>query len=434
MCTLRHSLLCAIGLLIAYGELPYTVGDANGSQPNIRQLTIVHQYESCDRASGKPSILSLTEPEPLPALASKHQDPRHLDACRALHKPRLQDSFSVNTIEDVIAHAKLHANSSELLRYRDRSVSTKIWEQRRIFERHPRSQACGLLHPYGRFVQSRDSQQPRGILYVEIPKSSSTTIKTWISALCKDPEYGAGGYGFTQFSLMAPVLPKSQLSFTVVREPLARFISGYGTIRNRVLLRGKHASYPGDNVEVDDNSYLASRAAEVDRFKDFVKLVFDEGPMLQARHQKDDNCQWCHIFSQMWFIEMYPQPINFVLHVESLVKDIALFRRYLPVKLPSVPPRHMNSHEGAKSPGYLEPRELIAAAPSAIKMALEYLRQDYVCLQYPFPPMATKRANRTHFFPPPPPLPHQISPSPDLNSTGNEDRLEYFGIADDTPT
>jgi len=432
MYTLRASLLCVAGfLVIAHGKSRCTLTDANGSVPAQRQLAVVHQYESCDRASSKPSKPYCTEPVPSPSLASKYQDPRLLDTCRAVHKPRLQNSCSVNTIEDVIASSKLHANSSEILRYRDSHVSAEVWEQRHMFERHPRSQACGMLHPYGRFVQSRDPQQPRGILYVEIPKTSSTTIKTWITALCKDPEYGTGSFETAKFSQMAPVFSKTQLSFTVVREPLSRFISGYGTIRNRVLLFGKHASYPADGVKVDGKSYLVSRAAEVNRFENFVKLVVDEGPMLQARHQKEADCRWCHILSQMWFIEMYPQPINFVLHAETLEKDIGLLRRHLPVRLPSVPPGHRNSHEGAKSPGFMEPHELIAAAPSTIKMALEYLRQDYVCLQYPIPSMATNRANQTQLLPPlPPPLP----PPPALKTPGNEIRFEIFGVTDDTPT
>jgi len=87
----------------------------------------------------------------------------------------------------------------------------------------------------------------------------------------------------------------------------------------------------------------------------------------------------------MWFIEMNPQPINFVLHVESLEEDINILRRYLPVTLPPGSPTHQNSVEGSMRPGFLKPDEYIEGAPSAIQMVLEYLNQDYVCLQYPIP-------------------------------------------------
>jgi len=88
----------------------------------------------------------------------------------------------------------------------------------------------------------------------------------------------------------------------------------------------------------------------------------------------------------MWFIEMYPQPINLVLHVESLEEDLNILRRYHPVSLPPKPPTApKNAAEGSKLPGYLEPSELIKGASSAIIMALDYLHHDNVCLQYPEP-------------------------------------------------
>ena len=131
---------------------------------------------------------------------------------------------------------------------------------------------------------------------------------------------------------MAPVFPTTLLSFTVVREPLKRFISGYGTIRHRVLLKGKKASHLSSS-KVHDPWYSSTREAEIERFKNFVSVVVDEGATLQARNHVKNDCHWNHALSQMWFIELYPQPINFILHVETLEADIDILRRYLPVVL-----------------------------------------------------------------------------------------------------
>jgi len=313
---------------------------------------------------------------------SYHEDPRHLDACRAVHKLVGRSNFSVDTIEDIIANSKLHANTTDAFKYYDQDVSVRIKERRRTFERSPRSQACGMLHPYGGFIQSRDSQQP--ILYVEIPKTSSSTMKSWIKTFCKDSKYGEGHFLHSRFTQMAPVLPNTLLSFTVVREPLKRFLSGYGTIRHRALLKGKTASHSSSS-KIQGALYSSDRAAEIERFKSFVSIVVDEGAIMQARNDGKNDCIWNHVLSQMWFIEMYPQPINFVLHVESLEEDIKILRRYLPVTLPLGSPTHKNSVEGSKEPGFLKSDEYIKSAPAAIQMVLEYLRQDYVCLQYPIP-------------------------------------------------
>ena len=212
-------------------------------------------------------------------------------------------------------------------------------------------------------------------MYVEIPKAASTTIISWVKALCKYGTYGRNGNFNT--------LPTTLLSFTVVREPLRRFFSAYGTIRHRVQLKGMKP--PHSSKSKANGAYnSATRKAEIERFTKFVSVVVDEGAIVQARNA--GSCHWSHVLSQMWFIEMYPQPINLVLHVESLEADINILRRYLPVNLPPEPPTSpQNAAEGSKLPGYLKPSEMIKAAPSAVKMALEYLHQDYVCLQYPKP-------------------------------------------------
>ena len=43
--------------------------------------------------------------------------------------------------------------------------------------RAPREWECGLLAPYGRYVKAADGGT---ILYVEVPKAASTTMKAWL--------------------------------------------------------------------------------------------------------------------------------------------------------------------------------------------------------------------------------------------------------------
>ena len=380
-----HRLLSRVlQLLIAFSSIKFFAEAMHGSEGDVagisssgiqrRQLTPSCKHK--DRASDPIARLEkLAQP-----LASKHQDPRLLGACRAVHKS--SSNFSVDTIEDIIASSKRNSKDLQPSKYRDMDVSAYVKQRRHTFERSPRSQACGMLHPYGRFIESRDSQQP--ILYVEIPKTSSSTMKSWINSFCKDAMYGEGDFQSLQFTQMAPVFPNTLLSFTVVREPLKRFISGYGTIRHRVLLGGEKASHLNSS-KVRSLWYSPTRAAEIGRFEKFVSVVVDEGAITQARNAVKNNCVWNHALSQMWFIEMYPQPINFVLHVETLEADLNRLRRYLPVVLPPGPPTHENAAEGSALPGYLKPEDYIKGAPSAIFRVVKYLNQDYVCLQYPLP-------------------------------------------------
>jgi hypothetical protein len=121
----------------------------------------------------------------------------------------------------------------------------------------------------------------------------------------------------------------------------------------------------------------------VKRFNDFTNLVTKRGALVNQLNKKDISCVWCHCLSQMWFIEMYPLPINYVLHLETLEKDIAELGKRLPIFLPEARLPKMNTK--GHLPGELDKTELIRRSPESIEKILKYLLQDYICLDYPQP-------------------------------------------------
>ena len=125
---------------------------APNSNSNQRRLTPCCEHEShVDNSSTR--IQMLAQP-----LAPNHQDPRHLDACRAVHKSRGLGQFSINTIGDDIASSKYGSHLTDGLKYYDKGVGPQVKKERRSFERSLRSMGCRMLHPYGDFVQSIDKQ------------------------------------------------------------------------------------------------------------------------------------------------------------------------------------------------------------------------------------------------------------------------------------
>mmetsp|Transcript_24358 Transcript_24358/g.54927 ORF Transcript_24358/g.54927 Transcript_24358/m.54927 type:complete len:412 (+) Transcript_24358:193-1428(+) len=317
---------------------------------------------------------------PRPSIESQHADPRLKRTCQSVFGTRsVSRSFaSVNTVEDVIA-----ANKSAGEAFINEPTSSQQLKARKELAANIRGlrgvSHCGLLHPYGRFV--RDS-----VLYLEIPKVSTTSMKNYLP-LCKAKGYGEGDF-LSPFGAHSPIFSTRQRAFVIVREPLERFLSGYGTVRSRVLSRKDRRVLPYE--------------MEVARFVDFVRVVADEGAFVMAR-QPPKNCKWCHILSQMWFIEMYPRRIDFVLRLEKLEADLALLKVHIPaISLPAGPPIHRNVNSTTShAPGGLRPSELKRAAPDAIGVILEYLKQDYACLGYPNPDLRnfTGHATRKETYP-----------------------------------
>lgn len=244
-----------------------------------------------------------------------------------------------------------------------RTVEDEIGDRTSAVER-PRY-ACQMLAPYGRFVDQQDAAKPP-VFWLEIPKCGSTTIKTWLHAPTTQNKRNR------LFSI--------QKSFAVVREPLVRFLSGYGTIRARLRHAGARALAPFNDTS----------ASERELFERFVELVTTEGDALCTSRPKDE-CVWFHVMSQMWFLEFHTaREIDYILRVESLQTDLdaMLAEVHLNVSETTLP--KLNTHEGN-----FDLNSLVSQAPEAIKKILHHLRQDYACLEYPTPaPQRTKTLNK----------------------------------------
>jgi len=252
-------------------------------------------------------------------------DPRALHQCRAVYGAR--DEYSVVTTEDAIGG-------------------------RGAKDARPQY-ACDLKHPYGRFVDVADGTAP--VFFLEIPKTGSTSVKHWLQRPFAENKRNKA------FDV--------HRSFTVVREPLQRFLSGYGTVRHRAA---RHWPF---------NASMS----EADTFEAFVDLIRSEGDRLVTSRPKE-GCVWFHVMSQTWFIELLERPIDRVLRLERLEEDLALLLRDFPLLDPhnhtlsaSLPSR-ANTVEGN-----FDTLTLLRTSPRGIRNALAYLRQDYACLGYEAP-------------------------------------------------
>lgn len=177
-------------------------------------------------------------------------------------------------------------------------------------------------------------------------------------------------------------------SFVMVRDPLSRLVSAYGTISERASrLQTKVAFrlYP-----------FLRHADEVARFTHFSRLLREEGDNLLRREiqelGRDKACErepnWMHAMSQMYFLQAYPHPFDFVVHLENLDADLAQAERLFQLGTIFSDEKERNMRGNNKTTranvkqgiGTVNTTELMLAAPAAVENLLLYLRQDYACL------------------------------------------------------
>jgi len=262
----------------------------------------------------------------------RRMDPRLSEACRRFHgawaSPPTTDVI-VRTVEDAVAN-----RSGPFGRRLRQPFGT-----------------CDM--PYGRLAQGDN-------FYLEVPKTGSTTMK----ARFKD--------GASATDDLPPGFPRSVTkSFVFVREPLARMLSGYGTLVKRLKRRLLRRSWPAFMFETN----------EALRFKGFVDMLTSHTDEVLASKANNVDCVWQHVMSQMWFFNNYPAQITFVARMEQLEAELAAISLHLNVSFGTK--GNSNVNEGGLD--VVDVQHLSRTVPHAVAKLLAHLSQDYECLQYPVP-------------------------------------------------
>lgn len=263
-------------------------------------------------------------------------DPRLRKACRHFHGKWGAGTnvslWSVRTAEDVVAK---------------RTLPHPLHKLRARFG------TCDL--PYGHFL-NRSDDETSAAFWVEVPKTGSTTVRSRFPALkpiSDDTSALADG---------------SVKSFVVVREPLQRMLSGYGTLQARLQLELPRAHWPEFLHEEDEPT----------RFTRFVDLLVSTPDIELAHSACNVQCIWQHVMTQMWFISLFPAEITFLARTEHLDEDLPAAANAIGARYEDAPSKNANE-------GGLNVTQIALQAPSALARLLTHLAQDYECLGYPVP-------------------------------------------------
>jgi hypothetical protein len=324
---------------------------------------------------------------------ASHDDPRQQRACHevfGVFPAHTAASPRLRTVEDEIA---------------GRAMAPALGHRLR-----GRMGPCAM--PYGLLANTtRGHARGERVFYVEVPKAGSSTVKEIL-----EKSFGATHALPAQRS-NAP-FGVDERAFTVVREPLERLISGYGTLiarlttveRERARRPAGDARRPAGERSAPSSQLRGGRGGAVARFERFVELLTTRGDALLREDQgvRPYGCLWGHVMSQMWFLAPFAGEIEYVAHVEELEPDLEHIR----TRFALAPyPARRDAPDGARSGASARARgapysqwsgnsknaregaavhaptkeELMRHAPRALARLVHYLRQDYACLQYPVP-------------------------------------------------
>jgi len=164
-------------------------------------------------------------------------------------------------------------------------------------------------------------------------------------------------------------------SFAMVRHPVARFISAYGTIMHRI----GGVVLPCMHPELRQVTAMEEPA----RFNAFVDMYIRNGTDMMSSYscgkERLDQCVIGHAFSQTWFLNFWPGPITQLMHSETLEKDIKLLSEAMGKTLVV---GHHNEHEGTSKSGSDQTRDLLLKQKETIQKLHDYLRSEIVQFGY----------------------------------------------------
>ena len=218
-----------------------------------------------------------------------------------------------------------------------------------------------------------------GTVYIDLPKSSSTLLRR---------------HALLRASTNDTVPPLRRRPYTFVREPLERFLSGYGTLEAR--LGAMSEPLPAWTKLRDDVARFEAfvdyfvRISPEQGFADFTHTAA-EAAEREKRGKKLTNCLWSHMVPQLWLIRSWgTSTLGFMGRVERLGADLSELDRRWGVVRPNISqlvsgasPLNRNVDEGRD---VVNRTQLRTCAPTAIAKVVAHLRNDYECLGYAPPP------------------------------------------------
>lgn len=296
-----------------------------------------------------------------------------------------------------------------------------------------------LFKPYGRAL--RTTIAGSGVTWVEVPKAGSTTFKRALNTFPEPTEKVVHMMrnGLGRRAARGQPAP----AFAIVREPLARALSAYGTLRDRLKLicidqvaqwpalrkrpdpwRVRARACPHWLHETNATAALAGYVHWLTRGM-HVHVVASLGRIVTPRF----GLELMHAFSQAFFLALYPWQLERVVRLEALEKGVRAFERtYGDLLSPDGSPRQsleraQNVDQGgvagtlqlrakpAKGKGAASAKAVHSMkhgfwpwratralsegssgdVPAHAKRELlrelaHHYRQDYACLGYPYPP------------------------------------------------
>mmetsp|Transcript_8098 Transcript_8098/g.23833 ORF Transcript_8098/g.23833 Transcript_8098/m.23833 type:complete len:364 (+) Transcript_8098:5-1096(+) len=263
-----------------------------------------------------------------------------------------------------------------------------------------------LFNPYGRLMYALHRSKPGRhaqavrrvpVVWVEIPKCGSTTLKRMTGLT---PEYGP----LVRAEIRAMLARMDArgwppIAFVISRDPLARALSAYGTLRDKLTLlcfKERHVQMPKGSIRhrLGCPTWVAEENV-THAFSAYVDFVTLGGLARQAGRGRDFTARYdlevMHAFSQSFYLAIYKHPIYYVLRLEHLGEDFAAMQAHTgklyagrrvgvgaPISLDPRRAENVNQGGGRSARSVLDPRDLLRLAT--------YYRQDYECMGYPWPP------------------------------------------------